>query len=103
MGHDGWGIVAALVTLSLEEAVLDPSYAFAVRLLEGPLALGGIDELLRANFELAGATYAAMWTAVAFPPGWLLGLRSRWRTWCGPRAETGSRPSGMLLLVVRRV
>ncbi|MDG5818182.1 hypothetical protein [Natronococcus sp. A-GB7] len=67
-------VVAALVTPSLEGVVLEPSYAFAVQLLEGPLAVGGINELLRANFELAGAAYAAMWTAIAFPMGWLLGL-----------------------------
>ncbi|WP_394742065.1 hypothetical protein [Natronococcus roseus] len=67
-------VVAALVTPSLEGVVLEPSYAFAVQLLEGPLAVGGINELLRANFELAGAAYAAMWVAIAFPLGWLLGL-----------------------------
>ncbi|AGB39452.1 hypothetical protein [Natronococcus occultus] len=66
-------VVAALVTPSLEDVVLEPSYAFAVQLLEGPLAVGGINELLRANFELAGTAYAAMWTAIAFPLGWLLG------------------------------
>ena len=67
-------VVAALVTPSLEPHVLDPSYAFATWLLDNVLVAGGLNEFLRANYELEGAAYAAMWVGVAFPLGWFLGV-----------------------------
>lgn len=67
-------VVAALVTPSLEPYVLDPSYDFAVWLLQNPLAIGGVNEFLWANFELEGVAYAGMWLGIAFPVGWVLGM-----------------------------
>ncbi|SFB96515.1 hypothetical protein SAMN05444422_103266 [Halobiforma haloterrestris] len=67
-------VVAALVTPALEPHVLEPSYAFAVWLLENPLSIGGINEFLWANFELEGAAYAGMWVGISFPLGWFLGI-----------------------------
>ncbi len=67
-------VVAALVTPSLEGFVLEPSYEFAVWVLDNVLFVGGLNEMLRANFQLEGAAYAAMWFGLSFPLGWFLGL-----------------------------
>ena len=67
-------VVAALVTPSLEPYVLAPSYDLAVWILENVLYVGGLNEFLRANYELEGVAYAAMWLGVSFPVGWFLGL-----------------------------
>ncbi|SDQ67175.1 hypothetical protein [Natronobacterium texcoconense] len=67
-------VVAALVTPELEEIILEPSYDFAVWVLDNVLFVGGINEWLRANFQLEGAAYAAMWVGISFPLGWFLGV-----------------------------
>lgn len=67
-------VVAALVTPSLEGIVLEPSYEFAVWALDNVLVVGGLNEFLRANYELEGAAYAAMWIGISFPLGWFFGL-----------------------------
>lgn len=84
-------VVAALVTPSLEPYVLDPSYDFAVFLLQNPLALGGINEFLWANFELEGVAYAGMWLGIAFPVGWLLGLLVTLANTVRPRERDNSQ------------
>ncbi|MDF9747009.1 hypothetical protein [Natrinema salsiterrestre] len=66
-------VVAALVTPSLHPYVLDPSYDFAVWVLDNVLFVGGVSEYLRSNFTLEGAAYAAMWVGISFPLGWFLG------------------------------
>ncbi|WP_117363997.1 hypothetical protein [Natrarchaeobaculum sulfurireducens] len=67
-------VVAALVTPSLEPHVLDPSYDFAVWILDNVLFVGGVNEWLRGNFQLEGAAYAGMWVGLSFPLGWFLGI-----------------------------
>ncbi|ELY57756.1 hypothetical protein [Natronolimnohabitans innermongolicus] len=67
-------VVAALVTPSLEGVVLEPSYDFAAWALDNVLHVGGINEILRSNFELEGAAYAGMWLGISFPLGWFLGI-----------------------------
>ena len=67
-------VVAALVTPALEPHILEPSYDLAVWLLDHVLFVGGLNEFLRANYELEGVAYAAMWLGVSFPSGWFLGL-----------------------------
>ncbi|MGQ3413165.1 hypothetical protein [Natrinema versiforme] len=66
-------VVAALVTPSLHPYVLDPSYDFAVWVLDNVLFVGGISEFLRGNYTLEGAAYAGMWVGISFPLGWFLG------------------------------
>ncbi|MFD1562470.1 hypothetical protein ACFR99_02660 [Haloarchaeobius amylolyticus] len=66
-------VVAALVTPSLHPYVLDPSYDFAVWVLDNVLFVGGINDYLRSNFSLEGPAYAAMWLGISFPLGWFLG------------------------------
>lgn len=67
-------VVAALVTPSLEPHVLEPSYDLAAWLLDTVFVVGDLNEYLRANYELEGAAYAAMWLGISFPLGWFLGL-----------------------------
>ncbi|MXV61143.1 hypothetical protein GS429_03525 [Natronorubrum sp. JWXQ-INN-674] len=67
-------VVAALVTPSLEAVILEPSYDFAVWVLDNVLHVGGINEFLRTNYQLEGAAYAAMWVGISFPVGWFLGI-----------------------------
>lgn len=67
-------VVAALVTPALEPYVLEPSYDFAVWILNNLLAVGDINAYLRENYTLEGVAYAAMWVGIAVPIGWLLGI-----------------------------
>ncbi len=67
-------VVAALVTPALQPYVLDPSYEFAIWILDNVLFVAGLNEWLRANFTLEGAAYAAMWVGISFPVGWFLGI-----------------------------
>ncbi|QLG48303.1 hypothetical protein [Natrinema halophilum] len=66
-------VVAALVTPSLHPYVLDPSYDFAVWVLDNVLVLGGANDILRSNFTLEGPAYAGMWLGISIPLGWFLG------------------------------
>jgi len=67
-------VVAALVSPALEDTVLLGSESLAIRLLDGPLAVLGVSEYLRATFDLEGLGYVFMWLAISVPLGWLLGL-----------------------------
>ncbi len=67
-------VVAALVTPSLEPYVLEPSYDLAIVILDGVLHVGGINEYLRANFDLEGVAYVGMWVGISVPIGWFLGF-----------------------------
>ena len=67
-------VVAALVTPTLEPYVLEPSYDLAVWILDTVLAVGDLNEFLRANYQLEGVAYAGMWVGLSFPLGWFLGL-----------------------------
>ena len=67
-------VVAALVTPSLAPYVLDPSYQFAIWILDNILFVGDINTMLRENFTLEGAAYAGMWIGISFPLGWFLGV-----------------------------
>jgi len=67
-------VVAALYSPTLGELVFPNSYTFAVWLLENPLSVAGVAELLRSRFTLAGAAYVGMWFGLAVPVGWTLGL-----------------------------
>ncbi|QRV14916.1 hypothetical protein [Haloterrigena salifodinae] len=67
-------VVAALVTPSLHPYILDPSYEFAAWALDNVLAVGGVNEYLRSNYQLEGAAYAAMWLGISIPLGWFLGV-----------------------------
>ena len=76
-------VVAALVTPTLGAVILPPSYELAAWILDTFLGVGGINETLRAAFDLEtfgagfglpGVGYVLMWTGIAVPLGWFLGL-----------------------------
>ncbi|OYR84431.1 hypothetical protein DJ71_08850, partial [Halorubrum sp. E3] len=75
-------VVAALVTPTLEELILPPSYDLARWILDTFLAVGGINEVLRGAFDLEtfgeqwglpGLGYVLMWIGISVPLGWFLG------------------------------
>ncbi|MFB6234400.1 MAG: hypothetical protein ABEH81_04630 [Halopenitus sp.] len=75
-------VVAALVTPTLEAIILPPSYELSIWILDTFLFVGGLNDWLRASFNLetfgasyglAGIGYPLMWFAIAVPTGWLLG------------------------------
>ena len=67
-------VVAALYSPGLAALVFPQSQSIAVWLLENVLVYGGVAELLRARFELAGIAYVGMWFGMAVPVGWVLGF-----------------------------
>lgn len=66
-------VVAALFSTTVGSVVLPGSTELAIGLLDGPLALVGLDGYLRENYSLEGIAYVGMWLAIAVPLGWLLG------------------------------
>lgn len=67
-------VVAALYSPTLAGVVFPGSQNLAVWLLDTVLVLGGVNEVLRASFDLTEATYPLMWFGLAIPVGWFLGL-----------------------------
>ncbi|WP_338737656.1 hypothetical protein [Haloplanus salilacus] len=67
-------VVAALYSPTLASVVFPRSETVAVWLLDGLLAYGGLDTVLRERFELVGFGYVAMWGSLAVPVGWAFGV-----------------------------
>ena len=76
-------VVAALVTPTLEQVILPPSYDLARWILDTFLHVGGINEALRGAFDLEtfgeqwglpGLGYVLMWMGISVPLGWFLGV-----------------------------
>lgn len=76
-------VVAALATPTFEQIILPPSYDLARWILDTFLSVGGINEVLRAAFDLEtfgeqwglpGLGYVLMWVGISVPLGWFLGL-----------------------------
>ena len=66
-------VVAALFEPTLQEIIFPRSEDLAIEILDGPLSVAGIGELLREEFTLKGVSYVLMWLALSVPLGWLLG------------------------------
>ena len=76
-------VVAALVTPTVEQLVLPPSYDLARWILDTFLFVGGLNDWLRAAFDLEtfgeqwglpGLGYVLMWIGISVPLGWFLGV-----------------------------
>jgi hypothetical protein len=67
-------VVAALYSPSVASVVFPGSQSVAVWLLDTVLSVGGLDVLLRRQFDLRGVAYVAMWFGLAIPLGWFFGL-----------------------------
>ncbi|ERH06828.1 MAG: hypothetical protein J07HN4v3_02452 [Halonotius sp. J07HN4] len=66
-------VVAALFEPTLQEIIFPRSEDLAIGILDGPLSVAGIGELIREEFTLKGVSYVLMWLALSVPLGWLLG------------------------------
>jgi len=66
-------VVAAFYSPALGEFVFGGSESIAAWFLDNVLALGGVNEYLRTQYDLTGLAYVLMWLAVSVPLGWLLG------------------------------
>jgi len=75
-------VVAALVTPTLEQVILPPSYDLARWILNTFLFVGGLNDVLRGAFTLEtfgeqwglpGLGYVLMWVGISVPLGWFLG------------------------------
>jgi len=66
-------VVAALFTPSLGSVIFPRSEEIAILILDTILAVGGLNEWIRANFTLEGTGYVLMWFGLAVPTGWFLG------------------------------
>ena len=67
-------VVAALYSPALADVVFANSQTIAVWLLDNAFSYRGLNAFIRAQFDLRGLTYVAMWFAIAVPLGWLVGL-----------------------------
>ncbi|SNZ12707.1 hypothetical protein SAMN06269185_1881 [Natronoarchaeum philippinense] len=67
-------VAAALYSPALAELILPSSESVAIWVLDNLLTVGGLNEFLRSEFQLAGAAYLGMWFGIAVPLGWLLGV-----------------------------
>lgn len=67
-------VVAALYSPTLASIVFPRSESLAIWLLDNVLAYRGINEYIRATFELEGLAYVGMWFGIAVPVGWTLGI-----------------------------
>ncbi|WP_435063048.1 hypothetical protein [Halobaculum sp. EA56] len=67
-------VVAALYSPALAEVVFPGTTTLAVWILDGPLAVGGLNDLIRARFDLRGTAYVLMWIGISVPVGWLFGV-----------------------------
>jgi hypothetical protein len=67
-------VVAALYSPALADVIFPNTTSLAVWILDGPLAIGGLNEVIRARFDLRGTAYVLMWIGISVPVGWLFGL-----------------------------
>lgn len=84
-------VVAAFYSPALASVVFPGSETVAIWILDTLLHVGGINEYLRAHYTLEGVGYVAMWTAVAVPLGWVLGILVTLADVVRPK---GSEPTG---------
>ncbi|MFC6951315.1 hypothetical protein [Halorubellus litoreus] len=67
-------VVAAFYSPALGDVVFGGSESVAAWFLDNVLALGGVNDYLRTEYDLTGVAYVAMWLAVSIPLGWLVGI-----------------------------
>ncbi|WP_394338535.1 hypothetical protein [Halonotius aquaticus] len=66
-------VVAALFEPTLQETIFPWSEDLAIGILDGPLSVGGLNEIIREQFTLEGTGYVLMWLSLSVPLGWFLG------------------------------
>ncbi|SEA37588.1 hypothetical protein SAMN04488065_2867 [Haloplanus vescus] len=67
-------VTAALFSPTLGEIILPRSTSLAAWILDNLLVVGNLSTVIRQQFDLSGLAFVAMWSGLAAPIGWLLGL-----------------------------
>lgn len=67
-------VVAAFYSPALGTLVFAESESLAIWFLDNVLAVGGINEYLRTQYDLTGIAYVLLWLGVSVPVGWALGV-----------------------------
>ncbi|NHN42610.1 hypothetical protein G9C85_13365 [Halorubellus sp. JP-L1] len=67
-------VVAAFYSPTLGDVVFGGSESIAIWFLDNVLALGGINDYLRSQYDLTGVAYVLMWLGISVPLGWFLGV-----------------------------
>ncbi|PSP85239.1 hypothetical protein BRC83_03225 [Halobacteriales archaeon QS_1_68_17] len=67
-------VVAALYSPALADVVFPRSTSIAIWLLDNVLTVGGLNEIVRRQYDLRGVAYPIMWFGLAVPVGWFLGV-----------------------------
>jgi len=80
-------VVAALYSPALGQIIFPGSEELAIWILDTVLVVGGLNEILRAQFALEGVGYALMWLGLAIPLGWLLGILVTFANLIRPKDE----------------
>lgn len=80
-------VVAALYSPTLSEIIFPNSETLAVWLLDNVLDYRGINEILRARFDLEGFAYVSMWFGIAVPLGWIMGFLVTLANLMRPKSE----------------
>jgi len=66
-------VVAALFEPTLQEIIFPRSEELAIEILDGPLSIAGLNDIIRDQFTLEGVGYVLMWLSLSVPLGWFLG------------------------------
>lgn len=66
-------VVAAFYHPALADTIFTRNEAIAEAILDNILFVGGLNDLIREQFDLEGMAHALMWFVVSFPVGWFLG------------------------------
>ncbi|WP_435068808.1 hypothetical protein [Haloplanus sp. C73] len=80
-------VTAALVSPTLGEIILPRSTSLAAWLLDNVLFVGNLNELIRRQFNLSGLAFVGMWSGLAVPIGWGLGLLVTFANAVRPRRD----------------
>lgn len=80
-------VVAAFYSPTLAAIVFPGSESLAAWALDNLLSIGGLASYLRANYELTGGAYVAMWFGISFPVGWFFGTLVTLANLVRPTAE----------------
>jgi hypothetical protein len=80
-------VVAALFEPTLQETIFPWSEELAIRLLDGVLFVGGLNEIIREQFTLEGTGYVLMWLALSVPLGWGLGILVAFANFVRPKDD----------------
>jgi hypothetical protein len=80
-------VTAALFSPTLAEVILPRSTSLAEWILDNVLFVGDLNAVIRQRFDLSGIAFVGMWSGLAVPIGWGLGLLVTFANAVRPRAD----------------